>query len=150
MSVKQYILRWKKEIDSYRECDDRARRYLETLEEQSTDIRENVEKMGQLDALFPDDDERAEIFMMMNEEMEELNRVNKELKAEYLEYMKQAFPEFSGRYLGIFEMFVDGKKVDGRALTHCLDTFTRYENGDISLEQGKTVGYQQFFENKNK
>lgn len=149
MSTKQYILHIRKEINKFLGDDHRCKEFREELDEQSQDITDTFNKIQNLDHDFEDPTERSEMLMTLNQTMEDLNKLNKQVQEEFESYVTQSrdFSQFKERYPGLFKMFLKGD-INNNALNHCLDTFTLLENGAISYEQGKEIGWNKFHQNK--
>ncbi len=151
MSTKQYILRMKKQIDTLRHTDRRCQTYVKELDEQTREIQDSFSQLGCLEEIFPDEQERTEMFAMINENLEKVNQENKKTRQEYQEYMANKNHElkhFHETRGGIFEKFIMDD-IDVDALLHCLDTFTLYETNQIDEEQAKTMGFKKFHEEKH-
>lgn len=145
MSIKSYILGIRKELNEKINQDSQCREYIEELDSQSSDISQTFNKIQSLEEDFPDETERGEMMMTLNETMEDLNKLNKLTQEDYEDYICQTekFKKFKERYPGLFKMFLSGN-VNDSALNHCLNTFSLYETGSISIEQGKEMGWRKF------
>jgi hypothetical protein len=132
MSIKTYILKTKKAIDSFRTNDPEASVLYEDLQAQSKEISETFAQIKLMS-------EQPEIFSVLNENMEELNNLNKLTKAEYDELMSKNFSEFKDKYPTLFEKFVHND-INPEILNNVLDTYTMVEQGKISQRQGRNMG----------
>jgi len=138
-SVKTYILQIKKQIDQVRKNDARARKYVNDISDYEDQQKELFNQLQCMEELYPDENERAEMIMMINENLEELNKLHKMIQAEYQSYMTNKSPNFQtfkSHYAGLFDDFIMGK-LNHEALLHCLDTFTLYHKGELTDEQAK-------------
>lgn len=150
-SVKSYILQIKKQIDSIRKSDGRAKKYVKDIADYEDQQKDLFGQLQCMDELYPDDKERAEMTMMINENLEELNKLHKMVKAEYQTYMTNKsnnFLVFKSKYAGLFDDFIMGT-LDHEALLHCLDTFSLYSHGELSDEQAKEIGWYKFHDKGN-
>lgn len=143
MTTKQYMLRKRREIDNFRKKD---RKYLE-LKSEYDELKEKAQStFAQIQSLaddFPDEEERKNQLGVLDDSMTQLTELLKLQEQEIDVYAGSKFPEFKQRYPGIFKMFLKGD-VDNNAFTHVLDTLTLLEQGQITLEQGKEMGWQRF------
>jgi DNA repair ATPase RecN len=145
-STKTYILKLKKQMDKIQSTDPKCVEALKDIHEQQTQIDDLTTELKHLNELFEDINERTKMLMMINENLEQLRNLNKLTKTDYLHYMSNYNPEiqeFRSRYTGLFEKFAMGD-INQDALAHCLDTFTLMEQGEITEEQGKEMGYFKF------
>tara|TARA_R100001163_G_C5068192_1_gene208146 strand:+ start:6150 stop:6560 length:411 start_codon:yes stop_codon:yes gene_type:complete len=133
----------RKEIDKFRMKD---KKYHELNDEHSdlkTELQSNFAKIQSLADDFPDEEERKQQLGLLDETMTQLSELIKMNEEEIDLYAGNKFPEFKRRYPGIFKMFLKGN-IDNSAFTHVLDTLTLVEEGQISLETGKEMGYHRF------
>lgn len=149
MSTKQYILKMRKEINNVISNDKQCIEFKKELASQSKDITDTFKMIQALDEEFEDPKERTEMMMELNITMEDLNKLNKKTQEEYENHVSglRTFKNFKERYPGLFKMFLAGD-VNNEALNHCLDTFTLLENGAISAEQGKEMGWNKYQKSK--
>lgn len=145
MATREYVLKMRKKINTWRENDEKARTFYNDLEEQSQEIQNTFKEIQSLESRFRDESERSAELMRLNEAMEELNRFNKLCMEDYEEYAGNVseFKDFASRYPGLFKMFLT-KNIDNEALVHCLDTFTRLERGEIGVERAKEIGFHKY------
>jgi len=132
MSTKSYILGAKKAIDTFRVEDPKAKELYEDLNAQTEEIKETF---AQIRAVS----EQPEIFSVLNENMEELNELNKLTKQEYETLMSEKFSEFKDKYPTLFEKFIHDD-MDPEILNNVLDTYTMVEQGRINNRQGRNMG----------
>jgi hypothetical protein len=137
------MLRKRREINNFRKSD---RRYLE-LQGEYNELKEKAQStFAQIQSLaddFPDEEERKTQLGILDDSMTQLTELLKLSEQEVDLYAGSKFPEFKQRYPGIFKMFLKGE-VDDKAFTHVLDTLTLLEQGQITLEQGKEMGWRRF------
>lgn len=143
MSLKQYILKKRKEIDQFRKRDRTYIKFIREHQELKDQIQKTFAQIQTLGDEFPDEQERNGQLTILDDSMSQLSELIKINEQETEEHCAKKFPEFHRRYPGIFKMFISGK-VDTAALNHCLDTLTMVERGQITIEQGKEIGYQRF------
>jgi len=132
MSTKNYILTQKQAIDNFRENDPVANDLFRDLQLQTQEIKETFAKVRAAS-------EHPEIFSALNENMEELNKLNKICKKEYESLMSDKFADFKNRYPTLFDKFINND-MDDNILNHVLDTYTMVEQGQINSRQGRNMG----------
>lgn len=143
MSTKQYMVRKRKEIGNFTKKDKKYQRLKKEYEEYKERAQSTFAQIQSLADDFPDEQERATQLGILDDTMSQLNELLKMSEEEIDLYAGSKFPEFKRRYPGIFKMFLKGD-VDNNAFNHALDTLTLLEQGQISLEQGKQMGYNRF------
>jgi DNA repair ATPase RecN len=144
--VKNYILRTKKRIDNIRKNDQKAKQFIEEIEEQIVDIKKLLGQIQTLEATYPDINERTEMMMLINENLEDLNNLHKITKKEYNDYIIELdnnLQEFKTKYPGLFDQFTFAS-IDLEALDHCLNTYVLYKDGEITEENAKERGYNKY------
>lgn len=143
MSTKNYILRMRKEVNQFRQHDKRYQELMSEHGEIKDSLQQTFQKIQSLADDFPDEEERKQMLGTLDETMTQLSELIKMNEEEIDNYVSQKFEQFKSRYPGIFKMFLKGE-VDNDALTHVLNTLTLLEQGQITLEQGKEMGYHRF------
>jgi len=136
----------KKMIDEIKKEDTRARDYVQTLDNQSAKIRQWFNQLGTINDTFEDEYERLEMFNLLNSNLEETNKLNKEMRQEYLEYMSNInadMERLSREKPGLFQKFIEGN-LDDAVLLHALDTYTMLENNQVDEEEAKQMGYYKY------
>jgi hypothetical protein len=143
MSLIQYILKKRKEIDQFRKRDKIYLKFSKEHQDLKDQIQCTFAQIQRLSDDFPDEQERNAQLTILDDSMTQLSELIKMNEQETEEHCAKKFPEFHRRYPGIFKMFISGN-VDTTALNHVLDTLTMVERGQITIEQGKEMGYQRF------
>lgn len=133
----------RKEINQFRQEDQRYQELSVEHQEIKDSLQQTFRRIQNLENDFPDEKERNEMLGTLDETMTQLSELIKMSEEEIDNYVSQKFEQFKSRYPTIFKMFLKGD-VDNEALSHVLDTLTLLEQGQITLEQGKEMGYHRF------
>lgn len=144
--MKTRILQYKKQLDTMRNQDVRLKQFIKEYDDQKVEIQNTLSEFSSLDDLFTDIQERTEMFKMINENMEQLTKNHKETKQKMIEYIATKdtnLGTFSTTMPLLFEKILLGD-MDLTVLNHCLDTYSLYEDGRVSLEQAKERGYHKY------
>lgn len=143
MTTKAYMLRMKKEINTFGKNDKRYNEFVKEHNEYKEALRETYAKIKNLGEEYPNEEERNSIFATLDENMSHLSELIKLNEQETDEYLDNKFNEFKNRYPIIFKRFLQND-LDTAALTHALDTLNLLEQGNITREQGNQMGYEKF------
>lgn len=178
-ATKTYILKIKKDLDEFKQTNQTAKNYRNTLITISTRINELMADLQNLSEAYETDEAEAEaeaeveaeveaeaylteedkkkhlmekqtILNTINIELETLNNTFKETQNDYSHYIatnNQKYQIFKDRYPGLFEKFINND-MDNAVLLHCLDTFNLVQSGEITLENGKEMGYHKYHSSK--
>jgi len=133
----------RRSIDQFRRTDRQYREHLDEHAELKSDLQSTFAQIQSLADDFPDEEERKVQLGVLDQAMTQLSELIKLNEEETSEYAGSKFLEFKTRYPGIFKMFLKGD-IDQQAFDHVLDTLTLLEQGQISLEEGKEMGYYAF------
>lgn len=143
MSTKSYILRNKRLVDTFRQEDEKYLKMKTEHSELRAKINQTFAQIKNLEQDYPEEEERSKVFATLDDTMTQLSELIKMTEQEIDEYCLEKFPNFKAKYPTIFKLFLEGN-VQPRTLNHVLDTLTKVEEGQISLERGKEIGYRRY------
>lgn len=147
-SMKNYVLSIKKKLDDLKKNDSKVKQLYQIYTINKKEYDDVINDQKELNELYPDDEDPEKLALMkgINLNIESLHKTNNDNKTALINYLikqdrglktfNQERPElFSGM---LFEMY------STEVLCHVLDTYTMFEKGQISEEQGKEMGYNKF------
>lgn len=145
-STKEYVLDFKNQIEEIKNNDRQCRSLFTYYSALKAELEQLRDDQKDVETAVEDPYEQREIYNVLNKRIEDNEVDMKEAKKSlenYLVNKKEIFKDFHKNKIGIFEGLLYDT-LDHDALVHCLNTYDLLEKGEINVEQGKEMGYNEF------